>query len=236
MKTTTKKITDFANSDYGSEQEKTFLDSTMQAYYNEKTKRNYSEILEEQFNVSQAGKPDFTSDSGSKRKWSYVIAGLLVVLGILSILLINNFNNRTSGNDVQLQYASYMDSKIEMEGATRGEVVEADEAIIAMGEAYESDQYETVVEVAEQLDNIESLDDSSKAQLAFSFGAIGKVDESSSLFESLLLTSSASMQQEIRWTLINLYLENNMKDKAESVFRQMKSNDYKYGESQSLLK
>ena len=237
MNTSKRNITDFTNSDHNSEEEKTFLTENMNAYYNEKLKKNYSEILKEKFQVAPGNKPNFSQKASliTNRKWIYLIVGSILSILVISFLLFEKFNKNKAENEIQIQYASFLDSKIEMEGASRGEITDINQSLLLMAEAYEKGSYQEVVDLSSALEPDAQLTIESKIQIAFAEGIQGNVEKSASMFENLLIESSASMQQEIRWTLLNLYVENKEIIKAERIFSQMQQDDYKYTESKRLL-
>lgn len=230
-----KNIETFVNSDHRSIEEQSFLDSTMNQYYNKKQRLKYEQILAEEYNI-QAPEGKFDPHKVKSNKHilrNSIIIGISIILIGFSIFFIQNMNNDTAKTPVQ--YASLDNVYIELAGATRGVETEMVQAIKNMSSAYTTKNFDEVLENYNLIDDKSGLQESSIIEAAVAFANTGSNSKAIELLSALMANSSDARQQELRWTLINLYLISNNRVQAEKIFGQMKASDYKFNESKALL-
>lgn len=230
MKHSNKMLEKFADSTFDSNEEKEFMDETMEKYYDQKLRNKYKSILENEFDVSQ------TED---KPKTKFDFSKLILLLGsVLVLLAAIFFFSKSNQTDLQnYQVASNHDKYYtEIDFTTRGAI--SDEAtLVEIASYYEQKDF---AKVAELYTGLQSLDISGNYlhAIGVSLAKENQLEEAYTVWNTLLDTKESryTYHNTARWFMGRSMIESGKNvEQGKSLLNKITSGSEFYEQAQSLL-
>lgn len=232
MKSNRQNLEKFSNSDSNSTEENTFMDDTIREYHDEKRRREYASILENQHNVVR------DAVLGAEAKKNNTTRILLLIGFVIAVLTAAFFFSK--GNDdpkVNYQVASNMDPYYtEIDFSTRGAVTDATK-LVEIGKSYENRDFG---KVSSLYNSLESLDIEGKYlhAIAVSLMNNGQLDEAIKVWNVLLATeeSKFTYHNDVRWFMGRAMVESGTKvEEGKKILSLVKAESEYYDDAQKLI-
>lgn len=185
MKNAKQNLKSFADSHINSNEEQTFLDSTITAFYDEKLRRKYAETLEKDYNITRP-----TSDSAPTKSRNIpriILIALSLVTLCLAVFFLSKLN---SGNQETTYYAADVDPYYtEIDFNTRGEATQA-QTLLDISIAYDKKDFKAVSALYTQLESMDIQDNYLHA-IAVSLLKNGENQEAFNVWNKLLASEES---------------------------------------------